>query len=78
MESKIWKYLIIAWILLSFYTFKLHLYTKTKCSEGQCNHINIKSVTTLIKEDKKTIGKIDSTFCMLCDKFIGYEKIIIR
>jgi hypothetical protein len=78
MESKIWKYLAAAWLMLSFYTFRLHNENKQKCSEGQCNHINIKSVTTLIKEDKKTIGKIDSTFCMLCDKFIGYEKIIIR
>lgn len=78
MESKIWKYLAIAWLLLSFYTFKLHRDLKVKCNEGQCNHLKTISKVTLIEENKRTIGKVDSTFCLICDKFLGFEKIINR
>ena len=70
MESKIWKYLAAAWLMLSFY--------KQKCSEGQCNHVNSRTETTIIKEKDTAIGKVDSTYCLLCNKFIGFEKIIIR
>jgi hypothetical protein len=78
MESKIWKYLAAAWLMLSFYTFRLYVENKEKCSEGQCNHINSRTETTIVKEKETTIGKIDSTYCLLCNKFIGFEKIIIR